>query len=46
MISEDSVRTASIVADEHIDLIVVGRKLYNRSVKNVLQVRARGNEWG
>ncbi|BFZ20290.1 hypothetical protein BsWGS_23329 [Bradybaena similaris] len=34
--SGDSIRTASIIADEHTDLLVVDRALYNRSVKEVL----------
>ncbi|RUS80429.1 hypothetical protein EGW08_011798, partial [Elysia chlorotica] len=32
----DSVRTASIIAEESTDLLVVDRKLYNRSIKEVL----------
>ncbi|XP_059149920.1 uncharacterized protein LOC131936840 isoform X2 [Physella acuta] len=34
--SGDSIRTASIVADERTDLLVVDRALYNRSMKEVL----------
>ncbi|KAK2173403.1 hypothetical protein NP493_877g00021 [Ridgeia piscesae] len=37
LLSEDCIRTASIIADERTDLIVVDRQLYNRSVKYVLQ---------
>ena len=37
MKEDDCIRTASIVADETCDLIVVDRSLYNRSVKNVLK---------
>ncbi|CAH1782720.1 unnamed protein product [Owenia fusiformis] len=37
LITEDSVRTASIVCDEHTDVIVIDRNLYNRSVKYVLE---------
>nr|KAI8748793.1 hypothetical protein BgiMline_018225 [Biomphalaria glabrata] len=36
LISDDNIRTASIVADEKTDLLVVDRALYNRSVKEVL----------
>lgn len=35
--SDDCIRTASIISDETSDLIVVDRELYNRSVKNVLK---------
>jgi hypothetical protein len=34
---DDCIRTASIIADETCDLIVVDRELYNRSVKYVLK---------
>ncbi|CAL1537153.1 unnamed protein product [Lymnaea stagnalis] len=34
--SDDNIRTASIVADERTDLLVVDRALYNRSMKEVL----------
>jgi len=37
LMSEDCVRTASIIADESSDLIVIDRELYNRSVKAVLK---------
>ncbi|XP_064619879.1 uncharacterized protein LOC135483173 isoform X2 [Lineus longissimus] len=37
LLSEDCIRTASIVVDEHTDLICIDRALYNRSVKSVLQ---------
>ena len=37
LISEDCVRTASIITDEPSDVIVIDRQLYNRSVKEVLQ---------
>ena len=37
LISEDCVRTASIITDEQSDVIVIDRQLYNRSVKEVLQ---------
>jgi hypothetical protein len=37
LLSEDCIRTASIVADESTDLICIDRALYNRSVKSVLQ---------
>ncbi len=37
LISEEAVRTASIIIDEPSDLIVIDRQLYNRSVKEVLQ---------
>ncbi|KAH9505366.1 hypothetical protein Btru_058524 [Bulinus truncatus] len=36
LISDDNIRTASIVADERTDLLVVDRALYNRSVKEVM----------
>lgn len=36
LISEDCIRTASIIITEPADLIVVDRELYNRSVKEVL----------
>ena len=35
--SDDCIRTASIICNEPTDLIVVDRELYNRSVKNVLK---------
>lgn len=34
--SDDCIRTASIVAEEKTDLLVVDRSLYNRAVKDVL----------
>lgn len=37
LMSDDCIRTASIIVDELTDLIVVDRDLYNRSVKNVLK---------
>ncbi|XP_074650320.1 uncharacterized protein LOC141905375 [Tubulanus polymorphus] len=36
LLSEDCIRTASIVADESTDLIAIDRDLYNRSVKNFI----------
>ena len=37
LISEDCIRTATIVADESMDIICIDRDLYNRSVKLVLE---------
>jgi hypothetical protein len=37
LMSDDCIRTASIIADERCELIVIDRDLYNRSVKNVLK---------
>ena len=36
LIHSDCVRTASIVADERTDLVVISRDLYNRSVSKVI----------
>lgn len=36
LMSEDCVRTATIIAEEVTDLLVVDRALYNRAVKEVL----------
>ncbi|XP_061184603.1 uncharacterized protein LOC133192625 [Saccostrea echinata] len=36
LMSEDCVRTATIIAEEETDLLVVDRALYNRAVKEVL----------
>lgn len=36
LVSEDCVRTASIIAEDTTDLVVVDRALYNRSVRDVL----------
>ncbi len=36
LIHPDCVRTASIVADERTDLVVISRDLYNRSVSKVV----------
>ncbi len=36
LIHPDCVRTASIVADEKTDLVVISRDLYNRSVSKVI----------
>ena len=36
LIREDCTRTASIITDEDIDLIVISRELYNRSLAKVL----------
>ena len=42
LVSEDAVRTASIIIDESSDVIIVDRALYNRSVKAVIEkVRVR-----
>ena len=35
LINPDCIRTASIVANERTDLVVIHRDLYNRSVSNV-----------
>lgn len=37
LISDDCIRTASIIADDCADLVMVDRELYDRSVKAVLQ---------
>ncbi|XP_041352079.1 uncharacterized protein LOC121370722 [Gigantopelta aegis] len=37
LIKEDCIRTASVVADEDTDLLVVDRNLYNRSVRDVME---------
>ena len=36
LVSDDAVRTATIVAEEETDLLVVDRALYNRAVRDVL----------
>ncbi|KAK3590509.1 hypothetical protein CHS0354_037556 [Potamilus streckersoni] len=36
LISEDCIRTATIIAEEKTDLLVVDRALYNRAVRDVL----------
>lgn len=36
LLSEDCIRTASVISDEVTDLLVVDRSLYNRSVRDVL----------
>jgi len=37
LMSDDCIRTASVIVDEPSDYIVVGRELYERSVKSVLK---------
>ncbi|KAK3596919.1 hypothetical protein CHS0354_031697 [Potamilus streckersoni] len=37
LIKEECLRTASVVADTETDLVVIDRKLYNRSVQDVLE---------
>ncbi len=37
LMNEDSVRNASIIADEETDLLVINRDLFNRSLKVRLQ---------
>lgn len=36
LVSDDAVRTATIIAEEDTDLLVVDRALYNRAVRDVL----------
>ena len=36
LLSKDCIRTASVVADENIDLMIVEKSLYERSVQDVL----------
>jgi hypothetical protein len=36
LVSDDAVRTATIIAEEETDLLVVDRALYNRAVRDVL----------
>lgn len=36
LLSKDCIRTASVVAEENIDLMVVEKSLYERSVRDVL----------
>lgn len=42
LMSEDSVRNATVIADEETDLLVISRELFNRSMKvgylNVQQI--------
>lgn len=33
LMSEDSVRNATVIADEETDLLVISRELFNRSMK-------------
>ena len=37
LFSDDCIRTASIIADDTSELIVIDRELYNRSVQSVLR---------
>ncbi len=37
MLSEDCIRTASVIADQHLDLISINRDLYNRSLAMVVR---------
>ena len=37
LLSEDCIRTASVIADEHTDLIIINRDLYSRSMDRVMR---------
>lgn len=38
LLKEDCIRTATVVADGDTDLVIIDRNLYNRSVKEVLEL--------